>query len=275
MFIYKIKNLSNNKIYIGQSINPIEERFKRHINDALNNVLDTHLARAIRKYGSENFIIELVDSAENQKDLNDKEQYYIRLYDSIKNGYNETDALYKCGGNTYMSKNADELQLIRNKLSLSKQGTKNPNHRSVKVRNEKTKEEYFFETIVDCQRFFNEKNHRFITTRVTQKTKTLFKNIWNIAYVEDEYRPLSNELRQNRAQITVINLMDGTKHYFSSIRQMCDHLKINRGKVRTGINSVFGNYQITFQKSVSTNSDECKNVGDEIGTFPKRKATET
>ena len=75
MWIYKITNIQNNKCYIGQTIRPIEQRFHRHINDAMNNILNTHFARAIRKYGKENFIIEEIDTAKNQKELNLKEQY--------------------------------------------------------------------------------------------------------------------------------------------------------------------------------------------------------
>ena len=56
MFIYKITNTQNNKVYIGQTIRPVEERWRRHKTDALNNVLDTHFARAIRKYGKDSFI---------------------------------------------------------------------------------------------------------------------------------------------------------------------------------------------------------------------------
>lgn len=67
MWIYKITNIQNNKCYIGQTIRPIEQRFHRHINDAINNILNTHFARAIRKYGEENFIIEEIDTAKNQK----------------------------------------------------------------------------------------------------------------------------------------------------------------------------------------------------------------
>ena len=63
MFIYKISNSVNNKVYIGQTIRPIEERFARHINDAMNGVLDTHFARAIRLYGPDKFSIELIDTA--------------------------------------------------------------------------------------------------------------------------------------------------------------------------------------------------------------------
>lgn len=74
MYVYKITNKVNNKVYIGQSIRPIDERFNRHINDAVNYVLDTHFARAIRKYGKENFFIELIDTAETQEELTLKEK---------------------------------------------------------------------------------------------------------------------------------------------------------------------------------------------------------
>ena len=101
MWIYKITNIQNNKVYIGQTIRPVKDRFNRHINDALNNIIDTHFARAIRKYGKENFQIEIIDTAQNQNELNEKERYWIQYYNSVEEGYNETDALSKCGCNTY------------------------------------------------------------------------------------------------------------------------------------------------------------------------------
>ena len=72
MFVYKITNKENNKVYIGQSIRPIEHRFERHINDAINNKLNTHFARAIRKYGADKFYIECIDTASTQEELNKK-----------------------------------------------------------------------------------------------------------------------------------------------------------------------------------------------------------
>lgn len=79
MWIYKITNIQNNKVYIGQSIRPINQRFQRHINDALNNILDTHFARAIRKYGKENFIIEEIDIANTQEELNEKSSIGLNI----------------------------------------------------------------------------------------------------------------------------------------------------------------------------------------------------
>lgn len=200
MYIYKITNKVNGKVYIGQSIRPIEQRFQRHINDAVNNILDTHFARAIRKYGKENFYIELVETCDNQTELNLREQYWIRKYDSINNGYNETDATSKCGGNTYMSKTESEMKEISEKISKTKLGSKNPHSRSVKVFNIVTNEEKVFDTVTDCRKFFNEKNHRFITTRVTGLTKSLYKNEWKIAYTEDEYREFSIGVHRERTR---------------------------------------------------------------------------
>ena len=121
MFIYKITNKINGKIYIGQTIRPIQQRFNRHMNDAINNVIDTHFSRAIRKYGKDNFYIECIDKAKNQENLTQKEQYWIQKYNSTNPliGYNETDAINKCGGNTYKSKTKEELNVIKKKIRQS------------------------------------------------------------------------------------------------------------------------------------------------------------
>ena len=150
MWIYKITNIQNNKVYIGQTIRPIEQRFKRHLNDALNNILDTHFARAIRKYGKENFTIEEIDTAQTQDELNQKEQYWIRYYNSVEDGYNETDAISKCGGNTYQSKTEEEMEVIKDKIRQTKLGDKNPMARKIKRTNIITQEVDIFDTIISC-----------------------------------------------------------------------------------------------------------------------------
>ena len=157
MWIYKITNIQNNKVYIGQTIRPINQRFHRHLNDAINNILDTHFARAIRKYGKDNFIIEEIDTAQTQDELNQKEQYWIRFYNSVEEGYNETDAISKCGGNTYRSKTEEEMEIIKEKIRQTKIGTKNPMARKIKRTNIITNEvpstppDCFYEKSVDVQ----------------------------------------------------------------------------------------------------------------------------
>lgn len=96
--IYKITNLINNKVYIGQSVN-IEKRIISHKNTGFNpknSSYDYPLYKAIRKYGLENFSFEIIEEL-NKDLLNDREKYWISYYNSNnKNfGYNQTD-----GGDT-------------------------------------------------------------------------------------------------------------------------------------------------------------------------------
>lgn len=186
MWIYKITNIQNNKVYIGQTIRPVEQRFRRHINDALNNILDTHFARAIRKYGKDNFIIEIIDTAKSQDELNQKEQYWIKYYDSVKNGYNETDAISKCGGNTYKSKTENEMKNIKEKIRQTKLGAKNPMARKVRRINVKTNEVDIFDTVIACARACGIKSGKTsVNDRLNGSIKTPFKNTWIFEYYEE------------------------------------------------------------------------------------------
>lgn len=231
MFIYKITNTVNKKIYIGQSIRPIEQRFRRHINDAVNNNLDTHFARAIRKYGQDKFIIEQIDAANSQDELNKKEQYWIKYYDAVNKGYNETDAIYKCGGNTYKSKSDKEMAEIISKIRASKLNSSNPNSRTIKCLNTKTNEELIFSTLKERQEYFSEDTHRFVTNRITNKTKSLYKGIWNIAYIEDEYSCKKNINKKGTA-ILVEDLNTNKKQVFESIRLASRRCGINRNRIQ-------------------------------------------
>ena len=228
MFIYKITNTKNNKVYIGQTIRPIQERFKRHKTDALNNILDTHFARAIRYYGEDAFIIEQIDTAETQEELNQKEQYWIRYYDSVNTGYNETDAIYKCGGNTYKSKTEEEMQEIKQRIRKSKLGEKNPNATGVKCKNVNTGEEYHFGSQSEMQAFFNETNHQFISRRCLHQTQCLYKNEWLIAYEQDEYikdYTLKGQTKKKGTQIKVTDLNTNQEYIFKSVRKAEQEMK--------------------------------------------------
>ena len=99
--IYKITNIENNKIYVGQAVSHILNhkryrpyghigRFKCHISEAFSKKPNQsqYLNNAIRKYGVENFEVELVEFCEC-KDADDRERHYISHYNSLfPNGYN-------------------------------------------------------------------------------------------------------------------------------------------------------------------------------------------
>lgn len=86
--LYKITNKINNKKYIGVSVNP-DRRFKQHIIDAKNSKYDTYFYNAIRKYGAESFILEILETRELQNDIFLLERLYISKLNTIcPNGYN-------------------------------------------------------------------------------------------------------------------------------------------------------------------------------------------
>lgn len=89
--IYKITNKVNNHSYIGQSIN-IENRWTKEKSRAFNPNSEEYektLCRAFRKYGLDSFTWEILEEC-SQKELDQKEKYYIQLFNTYFNGYNET-----------------------------------------------------------------------------------------------------------------------------------------------------------------------------------------
>lgn len=121
--IYKYTSPSN-KIYIGQTIKP-SERYRKHINEAYNakhSGYNTHLSKAIRKYGIENFKYEIIVTVniDNLQELTKKldwfEQFYIRKYNSYKNGYNLTKGGGGCRGYKMSETN---IKLLRERYKNS------------------------------------------------------------------------------------------------------------------------------------------------------------
>ena len=83
--IYKITNKINGKIYIGQTIQNVKERFYQHCAEKC----EIAIHKAIKKYGKQNFTLEVVEIV-NKNYLNEREIYWIQKYNSYDNGYNST-----------------------------------------------------------------------------------------------------------------------------------------------------------------------------------------
>lgn len=85
--IYGIINAVNSKIYIGQTRQGYEKRFAQHLCPSDGSPA---LKNAIKKYGKENFVCNLLDLAYSQKEANEKEKMWIKCTGSYKanNGYN-------------------------------------------------------------------------------------------------------------------------------------------------------------------------------------------
>jgi hypothetical protein len=117
VFIYKTTNLINGKIYVGQ------------YSGKKDNYLGSGLLikKAIKKYGRENFVRDILENDINDRVLlNIKEKYWIKFYNSnnLEIGYNLTE-----GGDGVC--NPDESVL--DKISKSNQGKKRSNASSAYI----------------------------------------------------------------------------------------------------------------------------------------------
>jgi len=98
--IYKITNKENGLIYIGCTINSLEKRFGEHLSRCFTSEYKSKLYNSMKKYGQENFTIELIEEC----DLNiiyETEKKYVEQYDSYNNGLNSTIGGEGCLGYTH------------------------------------------------------------------------------------------------------------------------------------------------------------------------------
>ena len=109
--IYCIENITTNKKYIGQSID-INDRWRKHISE-LNHSShhNDYLQKAWNKYGENDFKFYVLEYCSDDE-LDEKEIYYINLYNTIdrKYGYN-----LKTGGQA----NCHHTDEVKNKISES------------------------------------------------------------------------------------------------------------------------------------------------------------
>lgn len=144
--IYKIKNLINDKIYIGSAFD-LEKRWKWHSSRLKNNShWNTHLQKAWNKYGSDNFIFEIIEKVdmydnENKTDfkyrlVDGREQYYLDnllFANSYLNGTNNIFLELGYNMNPMARGTLGRVTSKETKLKISKSligkmvGDKNPN----------------------------------------------------------------------------------------------------------------------------------------------------
>ena len=250
MYIYKITNKINNKIYIGQVYNKtIYDRFNRHIKEACPNS-KSYIDRAIHKYGKENFICELIDIAENLQELNKKEIYWIDYYNSTNHniGYNLT--LGGDGGNTYLCKSDIEMKKIKEKISKSNTGINNSQSKQIKALNVNTKEVIHFDTLFDACKYFNHKQKGSFTLHCNHKAKYLWKKEWTFAYENDNFYYKHLKTQHDKScnkgiKIKLINLDNNSELIFNSINKLNIYLGVKKGFLKYINNEcLYKNYKI-------------------------------
>ena len=135
MIIYAIKNLINDKIYIGQTARSFSSRKAAHIYKLRNNKHEnSYLQNSFNKYGENNFIFLKLKNASNRNELNVLEVRLIKKFKSMnkKYGYNLKSGgyhvIYSDESKKKMSISASNRPPIsdetREKLSILRKGKK-------------------------------------------------------------------------------------------------------------------------------------------------------
>lgn len=114
--IYLLTNTANQKQYVGKTAVGLERRWKEHCRDASRGSI-LHLHSAIRKYGSDAFIKEIIEQT-TVEDANNRETHWIAELKTKTRGYNMTEG--GDGGDTFFGK-THSLE-SRTKMSISHTG---------------------------------------------------------------------------------------------------------------------------------------------------------
>ena len=183
--IYKITNKENGLIYIGCTINSLKKRFGEHLYRCFKTDYKSKLYNSMKKYGQENFTIELIEECDLGI-IYETEKKYIESYDSYNNGLNSTFGGEGClgythspeirqkisentkNGNSHKGKTYEELygdkadeQREKRRLSVKKgwgsMSEKEKEQRAVNVRTavQKTNSKYGIELIIEIKNKIN------------------------------------------------------------------------------------------------------------------------
>jgi group I intron endonuclease len=155
-----IKNLLNNKIYIGSTKMTFKRRYSEHFRKLnTNSHHNMYLNNSVKKHGIENFefsVIEIIDKA-SLSYIREREKFFINSLNSVKHGYNFSDCT------TSPPSNKEIIQKISNTLK------------------EKYKNDFLFKErlLKNSQNFIGKPswNKGLICTNISNSRKKMFDDI--------------------------------------------------------------------------------------------------
>ena len=126
-YVYKITNIINDKVYIGQSHK--KDRWRQHKKQARSSLNCPKLYRAIRKYGEVNFEFEVLEYGPSESWALRRENELILEYNSHINGYNVLEDSRGLGNPTLGKGHSKETRRKISQILLKNEsckGAKNP-----------------------------------------------------------------------------------------------------------------------------------------------------
>lgn len=227
--IYKIQNLINGDIYIGQAID-FKDRIKRHFPPRTEE--DSYLHRAIKKYGSENFSVEILETYTDKEkylqEIDEREQYWIKYYHCYVN-----DPLYQGGyNNTPGGKQGHFI------------------HTSKKVYQFSLRGEFIavYDSIAEAGRE-TDTNPAAIRKNLNGICKHANGFLWS---ENDFVQPLVDEnYRHNERKLLQYDVNNNYIKTYNNIEEVYQEFKISKGNLSraTRSNTLYGGYRWRYEDS--------------------------
>ena len=187
-YIYKITNLINNKIYIGKHKYNKPELDPKYVTSGIS------INRAISKYGLNNFKQEIIDIAESELELNQKEIYYIKYYNSfLGEGYNLTE-----GGDGISNPSKEIIEINRQKHLGKKQSEETKKKRNEKLKKVIHSKEWCQKISASNKGQIVGEEQRLLSSLRHKGTKWYNNGIKEFMLFEDDPIILENKLSKGR-----------------------------------------------------------------------------
>lgn len=237
--IYKIENMANGKVYIGQTIKKAEYRTNRHKVELANgNHSNTHLQRAFNKHGVDNFKYSIVEEVPFLK-LDEKEVYWISYHKERSGVYN-----IEGGGNKYKIINEETRERIsisvrksmltpeyKQRLKIfcdNLKGSNNINARNIICINDNL----VYDTLTDAGIYYGiniTQISKIVTGEITSSYSRKLKEYIQFSYYEKGKQYTLKEIKNIKDPVQVICV--NTKEIFESTHEASKRYNISQGSL--------------------------------------------
>jgi len=210
-YIYETTNLINGKKYIGK--HKADEFDKQYFGSGLN------IQKAIKKYGEENFQINIIEKIyTNEYTLNEREKYWINFYNAQldSNYYNIADGGF--GGDIIKGMSKEQKEIFGKKISkgLKEFHKNNPNYQTGQNNPMFGKHKNGKEANMYGKKHTEETKKRIALAHfgkiVSQETKDKLSKIHKGKKISEDVKQLISKKAKERLSISENNPMFGKHH---------------------------------------------------------------
>lgn len=275
-YIYKTTNTINKKIYIGK--HQSSEYDDKYFGSG------KILKRAIDKYGIENFINEIIDIADTDDELNEKEKYYIKYYKDLygENCYNLANG--GDGGDVFKYQPLENKQHFIDKMTIINKQRCNTEDFKNKLSKATSKR---YQDINERKSHSKKAKEVWSDEKLRKEQSDRLKDYYSTHEHDCSFNFISCVFKLNDTIIQFESIKDLRKYLLEEYQYNPDRRTFNRlmelgrqgipykpfHKNNEKLRKLSGMLIYKLDKSVETNSDECNCVGQEIGTCPKCETT--